>query len=97
MRAAIMIGVCLMALTGQARAQTPPMSADAPALSAAEIRELLEAAKATAKATRENVDYVRVVPDMLFQILTKLDKIEDKIDKVETALKRDQPARAKSR
>jgi hypothetical protein len=97
MRAAIMIGVCLMGLTGQARAQTPSTSADAPAPSAAEIRELLEAAKATAKATRENVDYVRVVPDILFQILTKLDKIEDKIDKVETALKKEQPAREKSR
>ncbi len=47
-------------------------------MSAAEIRELLDAAKATAKASRENVDYIRVVPDILYQILAKLDKVENK-------------------
>jgi len=66
-------------------------------VSGAEIRELLDAAKATAKATRENVDYARTVPDILFQILTKLDKIEDKLDKVENAVKRNQAIRTNSR
>ncbi len=41
-----------------------------------EMQELIEAARATAKATREGVDYNRVVPDLLTQILAKLDKIE---------------------
>jgi hypothetical protein len=53
----------------------------------ADFRELLEAARATAKATRENVEHSRVVPDILTQILSKLDKIEDKLDKVENAVK----------
>jgi hypothetical protein len=38
-----------------------------------------------------------VVPDLLFQILTKLDKLENKLDKIENALKRDQAARARAR
>jgi hypothetical protein len=41
------------------------------------MRELLEAARATAKASRESVDHGRVVPDILQQILAKLDKIEN--------------------
>jgi hypothetical protein len=44
---------------------------------------LLEAARETAKATREGVDYGRVVPDLLVQLLTKLDKIENKLDRIE--------------
>ena len=52
-----------------------------------EMRELVEAARATAKATREGVDYVRVVPDILTQILAKLDKIEDKLDRIDTSTK----------
>ncbi len=58
---------------------------------------MLDAAKATAKATRENVDYARVTPDILFQILAKLDKIEDKLDKVETAVKRNPVTRTNTR
>ena len=49
-----------------------------------EMQDLIDAATATAKATREGVDYSRVVPDILQQILAKLDKIEDKLDKIET-------------
>jgi hypothetical protein len=59
-------------------------------LPAAQLRELVDAAQATAKAARENVDYSRTVPDLLFQILAKLDKIEAKLDKVETTLKQGQ-------
>ena len=56
-------------------------------MSNSEMRDLLEAARATAKATREAVDYGRVVPDILTQVLAKLDKIENKLDKVENAVK----------
>jgi GTP-binding protein EngB required for normal cell division len=78
----------LLALTVQASAQTAPAPAPGDgSFTRAEIRELLDAMKATAKASRENVDYARVVPDILFQILTKLDKIEDKLDKIEEATK----------
>jgi hypothetical protein len=55
-------------------------------LQAAQLRELVDAAQVTAKAARENVDYARTVPDLLFQTLAKLDKIESKLDKVETTL-----------
>jgi hypothetical protein len=93
MHGGISIGlVCLaLLLPVQAFAQAEP------AASSPETREMLEAAKATAKATRENLEYARVVPDMLFQILAKLDKIEDKLDKVENAIKRDTAARARGR
>ncbi len=78
--------------SGQVQYSAPPPVDPAAAqprgaLAAAEIRELLDAAGATAKATRESVDYLRVMPDILTQILTKLDKIEDKLDKVENAVK----------
>jgi uncharacterized iron-regulated membrane protein len=53
-------------------------------LTRADVQELIEAARATAKATREGVDYSRTVPDILQQILAKLDKIENKLDKLET-------------
>jgi hypothetical protein len=53
----------------------------------ADFREFLDAARATAKATREGVEHSRVVPDILTQILAKLDKIENKLDKVENAVK----------
>lgn len=54
---------------------------------AAEVGALVEAARETAKATRESVEYNRAVPDILTQILAKLDKLEDKLDKVESAVK----------
>ena len=91
MRGAVIVGVVLAALAGgPGQAQAPA----AGAMSEAEVRELLDAARATAKATRENVDYNRVVPDILTQVLTKLDKIEDKLDRIENALK---PGRAPAR
>ena len=94
MRRAVRVGICVLALTTQGHAQTnADPYARGTTLSSAEIRELLDAAKATAKATRENVDYARVVPDILFQILTKLDKIEGKLDKVENEIKRSQAKR----
>lgn len=74
----------------------PAVSQTRETASTPEMRELVEAAKATAQATREGVDYARVTPDLLTQILAKLDKIEDKLDRVETALKRDAgPKRAR--
>ncbi len=91
MRSAILVGIVLGRLIVPAQAQTGP------ALSDAELRELIEAAKATAQATRENVDYARVMPDILTQILAKLDKIEDKLDKVEHAIKEGRPRRANAR
>jgi hypothetical protein len=87
------------------RAAPPPIGervAEAPGrpaeptiqLSRAESQELLEAAREIAKATREGVDYGRVVPDLLVQLLTKLDKIENKLDRIEgshTSVARKQP------
>ena len=80
MRRAVLVGIALAGLMGPALAQQSSQSD-------AETRELLEAARATAKAARENVEYARVVPDILTQILTKLDKIENKLDKIENAVK----------
>ena len=95
MRRGAWIGICFLVLIGSARAQSGSApSSEVSGLSAAETRELLEATKATAKATRENVDYARSVPDILFQILAKLDKIEDKLDKIENAAKRDNSRRS---
>ena len=80
--------VLTVALMGQAKAQTTSVPTNEVVVgSRAEIRELVEAMQATAKSSRENVDYARVVPDLLYQILAKLDKIEGKLDKVETTLK----------
>ncbi|MDB5590678.1 MAG: hypothetical protein JWR86_1203 [Enterovirga sp.] len=78
--------------SGQVQYSPPPAIDPAAAqtqsaLSPAEVRELLEASKATAVATRESVDYIRVMPDILTQILAKLDKLENKLDKIEDALK----------
>ena len=85
MRGGIGVGIVVLGLVaglpGSAQAQTTPPLPDA------DMRELVEAAKATAKASRENVDYARVMPDILTQILAKLDKIENKLDKVENAIK----------
>ncbi len=82
---AVVTGLVLAALLGPLPMQA--LAQPGPAPSEAETRELLEAARATAKAARENVEYARVVPDILTQILAKLDKIEDKLDKVENAVK----------
>jgi len=84
MRRPALAAVLMLGLVAPATAQT---AADSGPVTRAEIRELIEAAQATAKASRENVEYSRVVPDLLFQILAKLDKIEDKLDKVETTIK----------
>ena len=91
MRSAIVIGMVGLGLVAPAGAQTTPAMPDA------QMRELVDAAKATAKATRESVDYARVTPDILTQILAKLDKIEDKLDKVENAIKRDNSGRRTAR
>ena len=82
-------GFLCLALVGPAAAQT------APALSQADTRELIDAAKATAKATQESVEYARVTPDILHQILAKLDKLEGKLDKVENAVKAQQGKRVR--
>ncbi len=94
MRVALLTGIVVAGLLGPAQVEAQAPASPSP--SAAETRELLEAARATAKAARENVDYARVVPDILTQILAKLDKIEDKLDKVENAIKA-QPRRAGAR
>lgn len=76
--------------------QAVPAASQAPAETGptrAEVRELIDAAKATAQATREGVDYARTTPDLLFQILAKLDKLENKLDKIENALKAQEPKR----
>src|SRR4051812_27220698 len=96
MRTAVLAGFIVAGLAGpalaQAQGQTPAPGPDA--LPAAELRELVEAAKETAKAARENTDYARVVPDILTQILIKLDKIENKLDKIENATKANAPRRS---
>jgi hypothetical protein len=90
--------ILTIALASQAKAQTTSVPANDVALgSRTEIRELIQAMQATAKASRENVDYARVVPDLLYQILAKLDKIEGKLDKVETTLKASQGGASKRR
>ena len=92
MRSAALIGTASFSHRTCAGADRRPRPDAEPNLSSSEVRELLDAAKATAKATRENVDYVRVVPDILFRSSTKLDKLEDKLDKIETEMKRRQEA-----
>jgi hypothetical protein len=81
MRGVIGTGLLLAALAGPALAQstTPQAGAAQAGLGEADIRELLEAAKTSAKAARETVDYARVTPDILTQILAKLDKIENAV------------------
>ncbi|HYP13646.1 MAG TPA: hypothetical protein VEQ63_06965 [Bryobacteraceae bacterium] len=98
MRFLAIASVLTIGLTCQAMAQTGPAPAnDVVAASRTEMRELIEATQATAKASRENVDYARVVPDLLYQILAKLDKIENKLDKVETTLKATPASAARKR
>ncbi len=82
-------GFLCLALAGPAAAQTTP------ALSQADTRELIEAAQTTAKATRESLAYARVTPDILHQILAKLDKLEGKLDKIENAVKAQQAKRGR--
>ena len=83
------VSLLSLALAGPAAAQT------ASTLSQANTRELIDAAKATAKATQESLDYARVTPDILHQILAKLDKLEGKLDKVENAVKAQQAKRGR--
>lgn len=98
MRPVTIASLLIVGLTSQALSQTGPAPAnDAVTATRTEMRELIEATQAAAKASRENVDYARVVPDLLYQILTKLDKIEDKLDKVETTLKATQAATSRKR
>lgn len=98
MRLLVIASALTIGLTCQAVGQTSPAPAnDTVAATRTEMRELIEAAQATAKASRENVDHARVVPDLLYQILTKLDKLEDKLDKVETTLKETQASAARRR
>ena len=59
-------GLGVAGLVGPALAQsTTPQAGAAPAaaLSETDIRALVEAARESAKAARENVDYAHVVPD----------------------------------
>ena len=95
---ALTIAVVLAALAGpsQAQTQTPGTAPPAAAASDADLRELVEAARATAKAARENVDYNRVVPDILTQMLNKLDKLENKLDKIENVLRAQAPAQRRA-
>ena len=89
MRGAAVSGLLLMGLwlappalaqgTTPGAAPAQASSQAAPALSEADLRALVEAARATAAAARENLDYARVTPDILTQILAKLDKIENAI------------------
>ncbi|WP_201832326.1 hypothetical protein [Microvirga zambiensis] len=98
MRNVAIAAVLTIGLTGQVTAQTTPAPANGAVTgSRTEMRELIEATQAIAKASRENVDHARVVPDLLYQILAKLDKIETKLDKVETTLKETQAAAARRR
>ncbi|WP_188611704.1 hypothetical protein [Chelatococcus reniformis] len=89
--------VILLAGPAPARAGEPPAAKPAPATSEADSRDLLEAAKATAKSARTTAENIAVVPDLLVQILTKLDKIEDKIARLETAMQAKPPARRDGR
>jgi hypothetical protein len=82
-------GFLCLALSGPVAAQA------APAPSQADTRELIDATKATAKATQESLNYTRVTPDILFQILAKLDKLENKLDKIENTLKAQQGKRGR--
>ena len=82
-------GFLCLALSGPAAAQA------APALSQTDTRELIDATKATAKAMQESLNYTRVTPDILFQILAKLDKLENKLDKIENAVKAQQGKRGR--
>jgi hypothetical protein len=89
LRTGLAAGFLCLALADPATAQT------APALSQTATRELIDAAKATAKATQESVVYARVTPDILHQILAKLDKLEGKLDKIENAVKAQQAKRGR--
>ncbi len=85
MRRAI-AAVLLVTIAGAVQAQGA-----GEALTREDVQTLKEAAQATAKATRETVDYVRVMPDVLHQILAKLDTIENQLDKLVALQRADAP------
>ena len=89
---AAMAAVLLVGMAGAAEAQSA-----GEALTREDVQTLKDAAQATAKATRETVDYVRVVPDVLHQILAKLDKIENKLDKLENLQRANAPRQRPAR
>ena len=76
--------VACVAWMGTAVAQTP--APEPPAAAGSELRELIAISREIARTNREGVDYGRVVPDLLTQILAKLDKLEDKLDRIDTKL-----------
>jgi hypothetical protein len=90
MRSVIAAAILLVGSVGAAQAQGTG------ALTREDVQALRAAAEATAKSTRETVDYVRVTPDILHQILAKLDKIETKLDKLEN-LQRSASSRGRTR
>lgn len=81
MRSMASAAIILMGLMAPAYAQSGESA------SGKDMRELIDATRATAKAVRDNTETARVVPDILTQILAKLDKLEDKLDKIENAVK----------
>ena len=86
-------GFLCLALSDPVAAQVAAQTASAP--SQTDTRELIDATKATAKAMQESLNYTRVTPDILFQILAKLDKLENKLDKIENTLKAQQGKRGR--
>lgn len=90
MRRPLLLGFVLASLAVPALAQQPAR----PAASSREMRDLIDATRESAKAAQENVEYARVVPDILTQILAKLDKLENKLDKIENILRREPAAAA---
>ena len=90
MRSVIAAAILLVGSVCAAQAQRTD------ALTREDVQALRASAEVTAKSTRETVEYVRVTPDLLHQILAKLDKIENKLDKLEN-LQRAASSRGRTR